>query len=408
MKADKLWTRDFTILTVGSVISIFGNALSGFAINLMVLEFSDSVFLFVLYMVVFCFPKIIIPLIAGPLLDSFSRRKAIYTLDFISAAIFIALFFLLSGGFFNYIVFLCISFTLGTIDGFYMVAYESLYPVLISEGNYRKAYSVSSIIMPLSTIMLPVSAFIYENVGITQIFMASAMAFFVAACFETQIRADETHLRSQAGRYSFKEFKSSFREGVNYIKGEKGLLVITSYFFFMMFANSAQSLMLPYFRDTPQLGVMLYTLVMGGFVAGRLIGGLVQYKIEYPKDHKFMIAMIVYISICFIEGAFLFTPVFMMVIMTFLVGILGVTSYNIRISATQSYVPDDKRARFNGAFCMFMSLGTIIGQLSAGALAELIPIRAVVVGFNALCLVASFAIMLRGKHHVKPIYNRKV
>ena len=33
-----LWTRDFTIITLGSVVSMLGNALSGFAMSLMVLD----------------------------------------------------------------------------------------------------------------------------------------------------------------------------------------------------------------------------------------------------------------------------------------------------------------------------------------------------------------------------------
>ena len=37
-----LWTRDFTIITVGSVISMFGNALAGFAISLFVLDYTES------------------------------------------------------------------------------------------------------------------------------------------------------------------------------------------------------------------------------------------------------------------------------------------------------------------------------------------------------------------------------
>ena len=37
-----LWTRDFTIITIGSVISMFGNALAGFAISLFVLDYTYS------------------------------------------------------------------------------------------------------------------------------------------------------------------------------------------------------------------------------------------------------------------------------------------------------------------------------------------------------------------------------
>ena len=405
---NKLWTRDFTILTIGSIISIMGNTLAGFALNLVVLDYSNSVFLFVLFMVGFHLPKILVPILAGPILDSFSRKKTIYTLDFISAALYLSLFFILGGGYFNYFVYLALSLLFGTIDSIYLVAYESLYPVLVAEGNFRKAYSVSSMIMPLSAVMLPVATFLYESYGIGRVFAFSAATFFLAACFETQIRAKETHLRDKSESYGFKEFKTSFREGVDYIKGEKGLLVITAYFFVSMFANASGTLALPFFKSTPHLSVMLFSLVQGAAVLGRLIGGAVQYRLDYPTEKKFVIALFVYISISILEMWYLFTPVYVMAIMCFCVGLLGVTSYNIRISTTQSYIPDAKRARFNGAFQMFMSAGGISGQLISGALADYIPIRAVIIIFNTLAFIAAFGIMWRGRRYVKPIYNRKV
>jgi len=405
---NKLWTRDFSILSLGSIISIFGNALAGFTINLLVLDHSDSIFLFVLFMVVFNLPKLVVPMLAGPLLDSFSRRKTIYMLDFTSAAIFFSLFFILSGGYFNYIFLLIMSFVMGIIDSTYIIAFESLYPVLVAEGNYRRAYSVSSMIMPLSTIVLPFAAFLYDRIGAGQILMYSAIAFFVAAVIETQIRADETHLRKKDEKYSFSEFKTSFAEGLDYIKSEKGLMIITAYFFVSMFAWSNHSLLLPFFRDTPHLGVMTYTFIMLSAVLGRFIGGLVQYKLDLPVSKKFMIAMFVYVVAAIIDMSYLFTPVIIMGVLSFIVGLLTVTSFNIRISTTQSYIPDDKRARFNGTFHMIMNSGVILGQLLAGALADHIPIRAVVVLFNGLSLIAVFAIMWRGRRHVIPIYNRSV
>ena len=37
-----LWTRDFTIITLGSVVSMLGNAMSGFALSLLVLDYTES------------------------------------------------------------------------------------------------------------------------------------------------------------------------------------------------------------------------------------------------------------------------------------------------------------------------------------------------------------------------------
>jgi len=279
---------------------------------------------------------------------------------------------------------------------------------MVAEGNYRKAYSVSSMIMPLSAIVLPVAAFLYERIGIGQILIFSAVAFFIAACVETQMRANETHLRNKLERYTISEFKTSLKEGIEYIKGEKGLLVITAYFFVSNFAWSSENLLLPFFSSTPHLGVMRYTYYVMAGVLGRFIGGAVQYKLDLPKDKKFLIAVFVYITFSIIAMGVLFTPIYVMIVLSFIVGLLTVTSYNIRISTTQSYIPDTKRARFNGTFQMIMNTGTIGGQLIAGALADIIPIRAVVIIFNSICLIAVFAIMWHGRKHVIPIYNRTV
>ena len=122
----RLWTRDFTIITLGTVVSMLGNAVSGFAISLLVLDYTGSVFLYTLYMVVYNLPKVVMPLVAGPYLDTYSRKRAIYTLDFISSALYLGIFLLLRADLFSYGPFLALCFVIGCIDSTYSVAYESL------------------------------------------------------------------------------------------------------------------------------------------------------------------------------------------------------------------------------------------------------------------------------------------
>ena len=47
-----LWTRDFTIITLGSVISMLGNSMSGFALSLLVLDYTGSNLLYAIYPIV--------------------------------------------------------------------------------------------------------------------------------------------------------------------------------------------------------------------------------------------------------------------------------------------------------------------------------------------------------------------
>jgi MFS family permease len=74
----KLWTKDFTILTIGSAVSMLGNAVSGFALGLLILDYTNSTFLYSLTLVIYTLPRIVMPLLAGPYLDRFSRKR-IYT-----------------------------------------------------------------------------------------------------------------------------------------------------------------------------------------------------------------------------------------------------------------------------------------------------------------------------------------
>ena len=83
-----LWTYDFTVITLGSVVSMVGGTLSGFAMSIMVLDYTGSTFLYALFSVGYQIPLLVCPLLAGPYLDRMSRKKVIYRLDFLSAGIY--------------------------------------------------------------------------------------------------------------------------------------------------------------------------------------------------------------------------------------------------------------------------------------------------------------------------------
>ena len=406
METKPLWTRNFTILTLGTVVSMLGNAVSGFAIGLVVLDYTGSVLLYAVFIVAYNLPKIIMPSLAGPYIDRFSRVKVIYTLDFVSAALYLAIYAALTCGLFNYGLLLVLCVVIGSIDSMYLVAYDSLYPTLISEGNFSKAYSVSSMIYPLSAIMVPVAAWCYEHIGLEPLFLFNAATFVCAALFETRIKADETHLLARPKIYNLHRYAQDFKEGISYLKKEKGLLFITAYFVANMFIFSGTgTLVLPYFKTTQGLGVSIYTYVMLFSVLGRMLGGFVHYHHKFPTHLKFAIAFFVYIAISLIDAFYLFLPVGLMMALMLTSGVLSVTSYNIRISSTQNHVPNDMRGRFNGTFQMLTTLGAILGPLVAGVLGDLLPMRNVICGFGLMGAVCAIAIMLPGREHVRQIYN---
>lgn len=389
---------------------MLGNAVSSFALAVLILELTNSSFAFALYLALNSLPRLFVPMIAGTFLDRFSRVKVIYSLDFISSFTFLFIFLGLNYGFLNYQIFLILAFLIGTIDSIYQVAYDSLYPSLISKGNFSKAYSISSMIYPIAALMTPVAAFVHQSIGLEILFIFNALCFFVAAVFETKIDANEVHLQNESQKYQMKDFKKEYSQGFKYLLAQKGLLFITLYFFcnsLFQFSVS-QTLEMPYFKNVPSLGYQRYTFISFANVLGRFIGGFLHYRFALPTKWKFNIAMTVYVVISILHGVYLYTPFQVMLLMNFVIGILAVTSFNIRISSTQAHVLNSMRGRFNGVFQTITTTGLIIGQVLWGALGEVYDSRMIIMVMNGVTLLLTFIVIYRNRSHVKPIYNQRL
>lgn len=412
----KLWTKNFSIITVGTLISMMGNAISNFAISLVILSQTNSTLLFSLYNILTTIPKIFVPMLVGPYVDRASRKKIIVNVDLIYGVLFTFLTIIVYLDIYSFGFYLLFGITLGVLDSVYQVAYQSFYPEMISEGNFSKAYSISSLIYPIAnTIMVPIAGFAYEYVGVTPLFLFNAITFFITQGVERMIDFPETHLlnidqRVKSSKTEKSEmFKKDFMEGFKYLKDERGLRSITAYFFVsIMLMGVSGTLLLPYFKSSPNLNVSQYSILMACNTAGRMIGGALHYKFKYPTHLKFRIAIIVYCTVSAIDGALLFMGYPAMLVCYVFYGTLSVTSYNIRTSGTQSYVERDKRGRFNGLFMMITTAGQMLGQLIAGIMGEFLYIPYIIVGFNLINILAALLIMLPNKKQVSVIYNQQL
>lgn len=406
-----LWTRDFTIITLGSVVSMVGNSLSGFAMSLMVLDYTSSSLFYAIYIMVFTLPQLIVPVFSGAILDRFSRKKTIYTLDYISSLLYLAVGLLLFNGWFNYPLFALFVFILGSIQSIYQVAYQSFYPMLISEGNFSKAYSVASMLESVTVFIVPVSTLVYNVFGIGPLMLANALCFFIAATVETRIKTEEKYVEEQKSteeKNKIHQMLSDTKKGFEYLWQEKGLFFIAFYFLFSNISGGASNVIyLPYMKANFTHGEYYYLLFGGFMMLGRVITSSWHYRNKLPVNKKFLITFIVYTTLSLINGALLYLPLTIMFILGFIQGCMGVTSYTIRISATQSYVPDEKKGRFNGAFNMLSVLGCLIGEGIAGVLSELMDMRLVVVLVEVVVFASAVLIMGGGRKSVAPIYNRE-
>lgn len=309
----------------------------------------------------------------------------------------------------NYALLIIGSIIISSISSIYRIAYESFYPLLIEEGNFSKAYSVSSTLESVVTVITPLSVVLYNWIGLAPLFLINGISYIVAAIMETQIHVEEKYVKPENESFGLSAYWKTFKEGISYLKDEKGLMTIVAYFTVCSFAGASLMVIgLPYFKENYNYGEYVYLGVMGAGILGRVLAGAFHYKMNIPCEKKFLVALCVYFATCICDGVYIFLPIALMIVINFINGCLGMTSYNIRISTTQAYIPDDKKGRFNGAFNMFDTVGLLIGELIAGVLGDVIDMRFVIAIFMGINFIAVFFTMLRRRGDVKKIYNRMV
>ena len=402
-----LWTKNFTIITLGTVISAIGGVAMGFALSFVVFDNTGSTLMMALFAAASSLPGIILPVLLSPYLDNFRRKPVIVGLDYLSAVIYLLFGLYLLKHSFSLPLYLLFSLACGSIGSVYNLAYESLYPNLIPEGFAQKGYTVSGMLYPTVTmVMTPVASILYTRLGLGVLCIGEGLLLAAAASVETQIRVEE-HTKP-GGKFSFSDYIGDFKEGFRYLKKEKGLLRIYGYMPITQgISQASEPLIRAWFRTAPGLNLTMYALFTTAEFIGRTIGGLVHYKFEIPPEKRFSLAYLVYVTYNIMDTVLLWLGFPLMLVNRGICGFLGINSATLRASSVQNYLPDNMRAKVNAVFNMLYALVPTLLTLAVGALGEVMDYRLCVTLVSAAGLLPCYLIMWRGREDVKKVYNRK-
>ncbi|MDY4488243.1 MAG: MFS transporter [Candidatus Limivicinus sp.] len=402
-----LWTKNFTIITLGTVISAVGGVAMGFALSFVVFDNTGSTLMMALFAAASSLPGIILPVLLSPYLDNFRRKPVIVGLDYLSAVIYLLFGLYLLKHSFSLPLYLLFSLACGSIGSVYNLAYESLYPNLIPEGFAQKGYTVSGMLYPTVTmVMTPVASILYTRLGLGVLCIGEGLLLAAAASVETQIRVEE-HTKP-GGKFSFSDYIGDFKEGFRYLKKEKGLLRIYGYMPITQgISQATEPLIRAWFRTAPGLNLTMYALFTTAEFIGRTIGGLVHYKFEIPPEKRFSLAYLVYVTYNIMDTVLLWLGFPLMLANRGICGFLGINSATLRESSVQNYLPDNMRAKVNAVFNMLYALVPTLLTLAVGALGEMMDYRLCVTLVSAAGLLPCYLIMWRGREDVKKVYNRK-
>lgn len=404
----KLWDRNFTIITIGTIISAIGSIGLNFALSIVVYNNTSSIMLTGIYNAVIIIPQVLFPVLVAPYIDRISRKKIIVFLDYLLGAIYTIFGVYLISTDFNYYLFIVVGFIASTIGVIYSLAYNSLFPDLIPEGFAQKGYSVSVLIYPIiAASFTPIAAIVYESVGIEILFIIEGVLLLICASVELFIKYEEGN--RIADKYKLQEYFTDIKEGVLYLKKEKGILFIYLYMAVTIFASQGVSLLLvPFFQSHMVYNTTHYSLLLSAETIGRTVGGVLHYMIKIPEGKRYAIASKVYIIYDLLDGVLMFVAFPIMVIMRFIEGFLGVNSANIRESSVQSYIPKEKRARVNSFFQLLVFGGMFLANLVAGVLGEIFSLPIAGAVFGCCGVVGALILICKNKIEISKIYNRDI
>lgn len=404
MKSKKLWTKDFSCITLATVLSAIGGEAMTLPVSLLVFDETQSTFLSSLVMICGILPDVLLPIFIAPFIDKAGKKKWILGMDLMLAVVYAGMGFWVGRHTFHFLLYLLFTLTVGTISVIYRLAYASWYPDLIPRGMEQKGYAVSSTLYPtVIIVMSPIAAFLYENLTIDRIFFLVTGITLCSVMTESLIREAK---KAAASSYTLRQYCTDIREGFSFLKKEKGIRNIYANMSVMQGTSNGLSIITQvYFQTQPYLGATMLGFLISSEMTGRLLGGLLQYKKEVPVNKRYPFTKAVYLIYSLADMALLFLPYPAMLANRFFCGSLGICSATIRESAVQSYLPKQMRARVNAFFNVLFAVGGVAFQFLAGALGQLIPYRAVAVLLGGMGVGSIFLFIVLPAADNRPVYE---
>ncbi len=275
----KLFSKDFTLVVIGQIVSLFGNAAIRFALPLYLLNLTGSSALYGTVTAFAFIPAILLSPIGGIVADRVNKRNIMVILDFFTSVVILAFLLLMNEVNIILLLTVTLSFLYG-IAGAYQPSVQASIPALTNQNNFMAANSIINVISSFASLTGPVlGGILYSVYGLKPVLWICMVCFIMSAVMEIFIQIPFQKQTSGGG--ILKTARTDFAESIRFIRKEKpvigkAVLVICG---INLFLASMIIVALPYLvtevlnLDASQAN-RLYGFAEGALAAGGLAGGI--------------------------------------------------------------------------------------------------------------------------------------
>lgn len=296
--------KNFIIIVIGQIISLFGNAIQRFCMSLYSLDLTGSAAVFSRILAVSTIPYILFATLAGFLADRVNRKKIMVYLDFISAVLMGVYSIILIKGADNTFILAGVMFILSIIYTLYSPAVNASIPQIVEKDKLASSNGIIQQVGYVVNLTGPIMAgLLYSFIGMKLIVILNAVSFLLAGILELFLQIPDLEVKEKIENpliQSITEMKKSFI----YLKEKKKIVlgIICSYALANIFVVPILSVITPYFINIKMnMSSSVYGLIEAAFVLGMIVGGMaITIKSDLfsmNKLHKTMYPMVIAIMI---------------------------------------------------------------------------------------------------------------
>ena len=281
-KKTKLLNKNFTLMVIGQIISLFGNAILRFALPLYLLEKTGSAALFGLVSACSFIPMILMTPFGGIIADRVNKKYVMVALDFVTALVMIG--FAVFVGSANLVVLIIITLMiLYGIQGAYQPSVQASLPFLVEKEDLLKGNAIINQVSALANLIGPViGGVLYGVYGLTPILISSIVCFILAVIMEMIMKIP--YVKNETKDSILLIVKNDIKTSVSFIVKEKPVLFKTIIIIslFNLVLTSMIIIGIPVIITTTlnmssqAYGVTQGVIALGGLFGGILTGVLVE------------------------------------------------------------------------------------------------------------------------------------
>jgi len=403
MKSTRLWNRDFTLLVIGQIISIFGNMILSFALPLYILYISDSATLFGLVLGLTNIPLLIMSPIGGMIADRFRKQRIMFWLDASTTVLIVG--YIAASGLVTAILPIVIVklMALNAIQGLYMPAVSSCVPVLVNEERLVSANATVNLVNALSGMVgMAIAGLLFAEFGLFPILIASAICFAITAVMDLFIRVPYKPQDSTGG--IVKIAKGDLAQSAKFMKG-KPIIVKCAVVAFMLSATLLSMILVGIpvlITQHLEMGMEFVGIsqgfMMSGGVVGGIIAGVLGNKLKINNAHQLIMMsgiVMIPVGLAFLLNVPYFTT-YVIITITSMLALALVTTVNVQVvSLVQGETPTELIGKVISIVVMLPFLANSLGQFVYGMAFEQLVAVPYIVLFTTVGMVVAIAIYTR-------------